>query len=205
VGGDRVIIVECDPVTRGRHGILREIAKALGVPHVVDRRGNYTRQDIRDAIVDKLSGSRDAGGTGILVVLNEAHLLDYNAVELFRRLLDKAATGGVLVGTQRLATQLEGRGKLMYEQIRRRCIAVRAFRQIDDVPLADVKAVAESVACGKLRADVVRALCDECNSTEPGHLGKLGRVAALVHEAMALAGGEITTAAVANAITLLAA
>jgi len=204
VGGERVRIIECDGASIGRYGILREMAGALDVPYT--RRRDYGSQDIRDAIVAKLSASRGAGGAGLLLVFNETHLLDYSAVEMIRRVLDKSGTGGVLVGTARLATQMAGRGQLMYEQLRRRCRAAAAFRQIDEVPLEDVKAVAESVAGRKLSKTVLGQLYGEANSQEPGHLGKLGRVAALVHQAMELAGDkDLCVADLDNAATLLAA
>ena len=206
VGGGRVVIVECDGASTGRHGILREMAKAMDLPYLTDRRGDYTRQDVRDAIIERLKGSRAAGGAGMPLIVNEAHLLDYHAIEMVRRVLDKSGTGGVLVGTARLTTQLSGKGKLMYEQLRRRRLAVRAFRQVDEVVIGDVRAVAENIAGGRLGKGVIDVLHAEANSQEPGRLGKLGRVAALVHQAMEFAdGGPIDAGDVDNAITLLAA
>ena len=205
-GGGRVAVVECDPQTATTRGILRDIAKTIGVPHLPNRHGGWNFSDIRDAIVEKLTASRSSGGAGILLVLNESHLLDYPAVETFRRLLDKSGTGGVLVGTARLATQLAGKGRLMYEQLRRRCQAVRAITQTEAVPVEDVRMVAESVAGCALNATVIGMLHGECNSQEAGHLGKLGRVAALVRQAMDLAGRQdIKAADIDNASKLLAA
>ena len=207
VGGNRVVIVECDGVSSGRYGILRETATALSIPHAAERNHSSIMQDIRDGIIANLAASRGAGGPGILLIYNEVHLVDYHAVEMIRRILDKSGTGGVLVGTARLATQISGKGQLMYEQLRRRCRSAATFKQIDEVPIEDVKAVAESVAGQRLSKTVLGLLYSECNSNEPGHMGKLGRVAALVHQAMELtaSAGGLTVADVDNAVTILAA
>lgn len=205
--GPAVVIVECDGLSAGKYSILRETARALDLRSAVDAKNGYSAQDMRDAVIEKLAASRAAGGGGILLVYNEVHLVDYHAVEMIRRLLDKSGCGGVLVGTSRLSIQLSGRGKLMYEQIRRRCHAVRAFAQADRVDEEDVRAVAESVAGRKCSKSVIGLLLAEANSEEPGHLGKLGRVAALVHQAMDLAQGSsaITCEDVEGAAKLLAA
>ena len=81
-----------------------------------------------------------------------------------------------------------------------------AIAQTDAIPIADGKAVAESVAGRRLSKTVINMLYAEANSDQPGHLGKLGRVASLIHQAMDLTkSDQLQAGDVEAAITLLAA
>lgn len=58
---------------------------------------------LTDAIIEKLSDS------GRVLLIDEAELLPYRALEVIRRIHDKTGVGVVLVGLTRLVTNLKGR------------------------------------------------------------------------------------------------
>ncbi|MGL5344826.1 MAG: AAA family ATPase [Plesiomonas sp.] len=92
-----VILIEADPGYTART-LLGELCRQLGVKV----RGNI--HELIDACVRELHGSTR------LVMVDEAELLPYRALEVLRRLHDKSGIGVVLTGMPRLLINLKGRG-----------------------------------------------------------------------------------------------
>ncbi|EDQ9667623.1 TPA: AAA family ATPase [Salmonella enterica] len=90
------LLIEANPGYTART-ILEELCRLLGVKV----RGNI--HELIDACVRELSGS------GRLLMVDEAELLPYRALEILRRLHDKAGIGVVLAGMPRLLINLKGR------------------------------------------------------------------------------------------------
>lgn len=90
------LFIEADPGYTART-LLEELCRLLGVK----ARGNI--HELIDACVRELHGS------GRLLMVDEAELLPYRALEVLRRLHDKAGTGVVLAGMPRLLINLKGR------------------------------------------------------------------------------------------------
>ncbi|EII7382097.1 AAA family ATPase [Salmonella enterica subsp. enterica serovar Abony] len=90
------LLIEADPGYTART-ILEELCRLLGVKV----RGNI--HELIDACVRELRGS------GRLLMVDEAELLPYRALEILRRLHDKAGIGVVLAGMPRLLINLKGR------------------------------------------------------------------------------------------------
>ncbi|EIV7028097.1 AAA family ATPase [Salmonella enterica] len=90
------LLIEADPGYTART-ILEELCRLLSVKV----RGNI--HELIDACVRELRGS------GRLLMVDEAELLPYRALEILRRLHDKAGTGVVLAGMPRLLINLKGR------------------------------------------------------------------------------------------------
>ncbi|EFT5673488.1 AAA family ATPase [Salmonella enterica] len=90
------LFIEADPGYTART-LLEELCRLLGVKV----RGNI--HELIDACVRELRGS------GRLLMVDEAELLPYRALEVLRRLHDKAEIGIVLAGMPRLLINLKGR------------------------------------------------------------------------------------------------
>ncbi|EAR9487052.1 AAA family ATPase [Salmonella enterica] len=90
------LFIEADPGYTART-LLEELCRLLGVK----MRGNI--HELIDACVRELRGS------GRLLMVDEAELLPYRALEVLRRLHDKAGIGVVLAGMPRLLINLKGR------------------------------------------------------------------------------------------------
>ncbi|ECC9576495.1 AAA family ATPase [Salmonella enterica subsp. houtenae] len=90
------LFIEADPGYTART-LLEELCRLLGVKV----RGNI--HELIDTCVRELRGS------GRLLMVDEAELLPYRALEVLRRLHDKAGIGIVLAGMPRLLINLKGR------------------------------------------------------------------------------------------------
>ncbi|ELX1807839.1 AAA family ATPase, partial [Escherichia coli] len=90
------VLIEADPGYTART-LLEELCRQLGVKV----RGNI--HELIDACAREL---RDSGR---LLMVDEAELLPYRALEVLRRLHDKAGIGIVLAGMPRLLINLKGR------------------------------------------------------------------------------------------------
>ncbi|ELL6061421.1 AAA family ATPase [Shigella sonnei] len=91
-----VLLIEADPGYTART-LLGELCRQLGLKV----RGNI--HELIDACVRELRGSAR------LVMVDEAELLPYRALEVLRRLHDKSGVGVVLAGMPRLLINLKGR------------------------------------------------------------------------------------------------
>ncbi len=96
-----VILIEADPGCTAR-ALFADLCKRLGL----DERGSI--HGMLEDTVAKLKGS------GRLIIVDEAESLPLRALELLRRLHDKAGVGILLVGMPRLLANLRGkRGELL--------------------------------------------------------------------------------------------
>ncbi|ENU7737890.1 AAA family ATPase [Salmonella enterica] len=93
---DAVIFIEADPGYTART-LLEELCGRLKQ----NKNGNI--HTLIDLCVEKLKG------TGRLLIIDEAELLPYRALEVIRRLHDKAGIGVVMAGMPRLITNLKGK------------------------------------------------------------------------------------------------
>ncbi|EAM5593182.1 AAA family ATPase [Salmonella enterica] len=93
---DAVIFIEADPGYTART-LLEELCGRLRL----SKNGNI--HTLIDLCVEKLKGS------GRLLIIDEAELLPYRALEVIRRLHDKAGIGVVMAGMPRLITNLKGK------------------------------------------------------------------------------------------------
>ena len=120
------ILLEVDPGYTARV-VLQVLAERLGL----NSRG--TIHDMSDAIIARLHNS------GRVILIDEAELLPYRALEVLRRIHDKSGVGMVLAGMPRLLINLKGRrGELvqLYSRIG------FAFNLGNALPKADVNAIA---------------------------------------------------------------
>lgn len=93
---DSVLFIEADPGFTART-LLEELCGRLRL----SKNGNI--HALIEGCVEKLKNS------GRLLVIDEAELLPYRALEVIRRLHDKAGIGVVLAGMPRLITNLKGK------------------------------------------------------------------------------------------------
>ncbi|HGG6757209.1 TPA: AAA family ATPase [Salmonella enterica subsp. enterica serovar Java] len=91
-----VIFIEADPGFTART-LLEELCGSLRL----SKNGNI--HTLIDLCVEKLKG------TGRLLIIDEAELLPYRALEVVRRLHDKAGIGVVMAGMPRLIVNLKGK------------------------------------------------------------------------------------------------
>lgn len=91
--------------------------------------------DMFDAFVNKVRG------TGKLIIVDEAEHLPYKALELVRRINDKAHVGVLLVGMPILLNNLMGK-KQQYRQLYSR---VSAYYQLDKLDEADTKKLVDQM------------------------------------------------------------
>lgn len=90
-----VIFIETEPSYTAKV-LLKEICQKLGLD---DRNSLHA---MSDAIVQKLKVSKR------LIMIDEAELLPYRALEIIRRIHDKAEVGLILAGLPRLLMNLKG-------------------------------------------------------------------------------------------------
>ncbi|HBE9082333.1 AAA family ATPase [Serratia fonticola] len=91
-----VILIEADPGYTTKV-LLQELCDRLGV----NKRGNI--HELSENCISALQG------TGWVVLIDEAELLPYRALEVLRRIHDRSGSGVVLAGMPRLLLNLKGR------------------------------------------------------------------------------------------------
>lgn len=126
-----VILIEADLGYTAKVLFL-ELHKKLGM----DGRGSI--HDLFDDVVMKLKDS------GRLIIIDEAEHLPYRALELLRRVYDKAGVGILLVGMPRLIANLRGK-KGEYAQLYSR---VGVATKLEELKATDVEAIVGSVIKG---------------------------------------------------------
>lgn len=123
------VLIETDPGYTARV-VLEELCNKLGL----NRRGNM--HELSDAIISAL---RDSGR---VLLIDEAENLPYRALEVIRRIHDKAGIGVVLAGMPRLIINLKGkRGE--FKQLYSRVGFALALGDV--LPREDIDAIASSV------------------------------------------------------------
>lgn len=108
--------------------LFKELCRELGLEH----RGQLS--EMASEIIKRLNGS------GRLIIVDEAEYLPHKALELLRRVHDKAGVGILLVGLPRLIHNLRGsRGQ--YAQLYSR---VGIYSRVEKLSAADAKAITDS-------------------------------------------------------------
>lgn len=118
------ILIESDSGYTAK-SMLLEIHKRLGLS------GNGSVYSLMDEVVNKLNNS------GRLLIIDEAENLPYRALELARRIHDKAGVGVLLVGRNILYENLRGFNN-QYDQLYSR---VRYYKMLDKLKIQDVKKI----------------------------------------------------------------
>jgi DNA transposition AAA+ family ATPase len=137
--------------------LLGEIHKALGLG---DGKGNI--HGMMERIIDRLKGS------GRLIIVDEAEHLPYRALELLRRIHDKAGVGIVLAGMPRLRENITGR-RGEFEQMHSR-IGVAA--RLASLNLNDTEQIVKSVM------PHANGLCKEYHAVSCGNTRRLCKLIA---------------------------
>ena len=122
-----VILIEADHGYTAK-ALFDELCAELGL----DDRGSLHQQLVR--VVNKLNGS------GRLIIIDEAEHLPYRALELIRRVHDKAGVGIAYCGMPRLEKNVQG-DRNRYAQLNSRISAPCRAKLLDN---ADIKAYIES-------------------------------------------------------------
>lgn len=81
---------------------------------------------------------RELGGSGRVILVDEAELLPYRALETLRRLHDKSGVGLVLAGLPRLLVNLKGRGNEFAQLYSRVALAYEMGHVMKDADLLDI-------------------------------------------------------------------
>lgn len=123
-----VILIEADLGYTAKV-VFTELHKRLGM----DGRGSI--HDLFEDVIAKLRGS------GRLIIIDEAEHLPYRALELLRRVYDKAAVGIMLVGMPRLISNLRGK-KGEYAQLYSR---VGVASRLENLKAQDAEEIVSSI------------------------------------------------------------
>jgi len=131
-----------------KRSVLARVGAALGIPTngvILDR--------LYESVVGRLAGKYSGGrGEPYLIVIDEATTLRPNALGILRDLHDEPSclTAIVLADTWRLDAELHSRHGFAggYEQLTSRAKAKFLMTADEEIPAADVKAVATSLLAG---------------------------------------------------------
>ncbi len=125
-----VILIEVDG-TYSPKVVLQELCNELNI----DMAGNRNNHLMMNAVIEKLRGSER------LIIVDEAELLSYKALEIIRRIHDKTGVGVVLAGMPRLRANLQGkRGefKQLYSRIGMQ------FEMPSKLPMQDIESLSST-------------------------------------------------------------
>ncbi|MFV0261358.1 MAG: AAA family ATPase [Kluyvera sp.] len=126
------ILIETDPSFTAR-AMLEGLCRKLSL----DVKGNM--HVLTEAVIKKLQNS------GRVLLVDEAELLPYRALEVIRRIHDKTRIGVVLVGLERLVTNLKGRrGEFLQLYSRVGC----CLKIGNELPADDIRAIAGQLIDG---------------------------------------------------------
>jgi len=139
-----VILIEADPGYTAR-ALFIDLCDALNL----DTRGSL--HDLFNRVVNKLRGS------GRLVIIDEAEQLPYRALELIRRVNDKAKVGIALCGMPRLEKNLKG-DPTHYAQLYRRLFIPRRVSGLTDFDI-DALIIQEQPKVSKDTLSALRKAC----------------------------------------------
>lgn len=137
------ILLEVDPGYTARV-VLQVLAERLGL------NSRDSIHDLSDSIIAKLKDS------GRIILVDEAELLPYRALEVLRRIHDKAEIGIVLAGMPRLLINLKGK-KGEFVQLYSRIGF--AFNLGNALPKADVAAIATQLLGNNELGDALYEAC----------------------------------------------
>lgn len=141
------ILIEADHGYTAR-ALFVELCEKLGLP----TKGNL--HDLLTRVVAKLQGS------GRLILVDEAEHLPYRALELIRRIHDKAEVGVALVGMERLKANLQGDPNHFAQLYSR----IGSYRKIEGLSLPDVSAMVVARLGQQVSDDTLASLAKACRS-----------------------------------------
>ncbi len=139
------ILIEADPCYNV-NSILEEIADALGF----EARGR--KDKVEKEIIRRIKN------TNRLIIVDEAEYLPAKALDILRRIHDKAQVPLALVGMPRLVKNISGVGD-KYKQISSRMYHIK----LSGITLDDVKLIASTVI-EKISDDMVKLLFNLCKA-----------------------------------------
>jgi DNA transposition AAA+ family ATPase len=170
------ILVEADPGYTARV-VLEELCNKLGL----NRRGNM--HELSDAIITALQDS------GRVLLIDEAENLPHRALEVIRRIHDKAGIGVVLAGMPRLIVNLKGkRGE--FKQLYSRVGFALPLGEV--LPREDIDAIATSVLTDAQDPTVGDALF----TASRGNARRLFKLLRGVHRYSLISGSAVDAGAV---------
>ena len=155
------ILIESDSGYTAK-SMLLEIHKRLGLS------GKGSVYSLMDEVVNKLNNS------GRLLIIDEAENLPYRALELARRIHDKAGVGVLLIGRHILYENLRGFNN-QYDQLYSR---VKYYKMLDKLKMQDVNKI---LAAANQNTDLAETYfhCSEGNTRRLEHLITLSTDVAL--------------------------
>lgn len=170
------ILIEADPGYTARV-LLEDLCNRLGV----SKRGNI--HDLSDSCVQALRES------GRLLLVDEAELLPYRALEVLRRLHDKSGIGVVLAGMPRLLVNLRGKRGEFAQLYSRVGLAL---------PLGDVLSRDDfnQIAVSMMPEAADAKISDALYSSARGNARRLGKLLRGVNRTCEISGTPISVAAV---------
>lgn len=127
------VLITLDITCRSPGNVIRRVADRTG-----GQGRRYSISDLLESVIDRLKGSRR------LLIVDEAHFMSWEALELMRKIHDCAKVGIVYVGQERLYDQMRGNdGKAyLFDQIYSR-ISIK--RESAPVKKRDVDVMAKTV------------------------------------------------------------
>ncbi len=151
------VLIEVDPGYTAKV-LLEDLCGKLSV----NVRGNL--HELLEAVINKLQDS------GRLIIIDEAELLPYRALEVIRRIHDKTGIGIVLAGMPRLIANLRGKRGEFVQLYSRIAFALNLGNRL---PELDVFSIAGSVDLDTRDPDEVNKALNEVSNGNTRRLSKL--------------------------------
>ena len=151
------VLIEVDPGYTAKV-LLEDLCGKLSV----NVRGNL--HELLEAVINKLQDS------GRLIIIDEAELLPYRALEVLRRIHDKTGIGIVLAGMPRLIANLRGKRGEFVQLYSRIAFALNLGNRL---PELDVFSIAGSVDLDTRDPDEVNKALNEVSNGNTRRLSKL--------------------------------
>lgn len=185
-----VILIEADPGYTTKV-LLQELCERLSV----NKRGNI--HELSENCIGALRG------TGWVVIIDEAELLPYRALEVIRRIHDRSGAGVVLAGMPRLLLNLKGRQN-EYAQLYSR---IGMYIDMDDDKKKTERADFDLILASLLPDDEdysqVKGLFDAFYRNSKGNYRRLFKLARGVVRASCIGDQGVTVALVEEYSTML--
>lgn len=151
------VLIEVDPGYTAKV-LLEDLCGKLSV----NVRGNL--HELLEAIINKLQSS------GRLIIIDEAELLPYRALEVLRRIHDKTGIGIVLAGMPRLIANLRGKRGEFVQLYSRIAFALNLGNRL---PEQDVFSIAGSIDLDTREPEEVNKALNEVSNGNTRRLSKL--------------------------------
>lgn len=128
-----VVLITADPTKKNLSSILKAIANRVGSAI------GTSSYEILNSIIEKLRN------TDRLLIIDEAHFLQWEAFETVRTIYDQTGIGICYLGMPKLFVQMKGRKGYLWDQILSR---ISINRSISRIEKEDVKLIADSIHPG---------------------------------------------------------